>query len=252
MSSLAILIAGLACEAILLFRATAQKTWSRYPFFYSYILVSLIGALPVSAMYLSSSRSYWEWYWIAQFATLLLGCGIVLELFDHALAPYPGATKLARFIVSIGFATIACFAVLYSALSLRWTAAGTQFQMERDLRTLQAVFLSAFVILVSYYRIELGKNVKGLLQGYGIYVAASLISFALRSFAGRSFNAWLFIPPLAFDVCLLIWVIALWSYTPAPVASSAGNLETDYESLVTATQHAVGTIRSRIVKAVRP
>jgi hypothetical protein len=250
--SLTILIVGLSFEVIILSRALLRKIWSRYPFFYSYITASLIGSLPVNALYLVNSPSYWQWYWIVQFTTLLLGCGIVLEVFNHVLAPYPGAAGFARLVVLTGFGAIFCFALMYSFSSLRWAASGTEFELERDLRTLQAIFLGGIVILISYYRIELGRNIRGMLRGYILYIAASLVSFALRSFAGRSFNVWLFIPPLSYDVCLAIWMVTLWSYYPAPVPDPGIHLEADYEAFVSVTRTALGALRSHLTRALRP
>jgi hypothetical protein len=249
---LAIFYLGMLLEAAILWRAVLQKIWRQYPFFYSYIAASLVSSAPVCILYLANSPSYWQWYWIAQLATLLLGCGIVLEVFNNILAPYPGATRFARLVILIGFAVIICFAAIYSLLSLRWSPSGTEFQLERDLRTLQAIFLGAIAILICYYRIELGRNMRGMLRGYILYVSASLVSFALRSFAGRSFNVWMFIPPLSYDVCLAIWLAALWSYHANPLPDPAIHLEADYETFVAATKTAMGSVRSQLARAVRP
>jgi hypothetical protein len=250
--SVTISLVGLLLETAILLRAALRRTWAQYPFFYSYIAASLVCSVPVNVLYLTGSPSYWQWFWIAQFTTLLLGCGIVLELFGHVLGPYPGATKFARFVVVMGFAAISCFAIIYSFLTLRWSPAGTEFQLERDLRTLQAIFLGAIVILISYYRIELGRSVRGLLRGYIVYVTASLVGSALRAFSGRSFNVWMFVPPLAYDVCLAIWLVALWWYCPNPAPDPAVHVEADYEAFVSSTKGVVGAVRSHLAKAVRP
>ena len=206
----------------------------------------------MNIFYFSNSPSYRAWYWSVQFTTLLLGCGIVLEVFNHLLAPYAGAARFAKVVVLVGFGAIFCFAVAYSSVILPRSVSSTAFQLERDLRTLQAVFLGAILILISYYRIELGRNVRGLLRGYFVYVGASLVSFALRAFVGTSFNVWMFIPPLSYDVCLAIWLSALWSYRPSPVPNPGIRLEIDYESFVGATKSALGAVRSQLARAVRP
>jgi hypothetical protein len=249
---LAILCVGLLLEALILLRGFLQKSWSRHPFFYSYIAASLIGSVPVNVSYLIHSSSYPVWYWSVQVTTLFLGCGIVLEVFNHVLAPYSGASKFARLVISAGFGTIFCFAIVYSLLVLRRSPAIAEFQLERDLRTLQAIFLGAIIVLISYYRIEIGKSIRGLLLGYVLYIVVSLASMALRSYSGRPFNAWMFIPPLSYDVCLAVWLAALWSYHPDPVPRSGIHLEADYESLVAVTKAAVGTVRAQLNRTVRP
>jgi hypothetical protein len=243
---------GLLSEVALLSRAILQRIWPRYPFFYAYIAASLVGTTGVSMVSFLTPNSYARWYWIVQFVTLLLGCGIVLEVFNRVLAPYFGAARFARVVILTGFAVIFCFAIIYSFANLHWTASSAEFELERDLRTLQAIFLGAIIVLISYYRIQIGKNIRGMVLGYALYVVASLASFALRAYAGRSFNAWMFIPPLSFDACLAIWLAALWSYHANPVPSSGVHLEADYESLVAFTKAAVGTVRSQLGRTVRP
>jgi hypothetical protein len=69
-----------------------------------------------------------------------------------------------------------------------WSQAGTDVELERDLRTVQAMFLFGLLGVISYCGIAIGKNMKGMILAYGLYIATSLVSLAVRSYA-PSFDA---------------------------------------------------------------
>jgi hypothetical protein len=112
-----------------------------------------------------------------------------------------------------------------------WSEAGTEVDLERDLRTVQATFLF------------------GLL---GVSIATSLASLAVRSYAHSFDAAWNTIEPFSYLVSVSIWLTALWSYHPSPVPALAIRPETDYEDLVSRTQTMMGAVRSHFAKAARP
>jgi hypothetical protein len=182
----------------------------------------------------------------------MIGCGIVLEIFRHVLRPYPGAEKFATAVGLVTFSAIFAFAFLYRLLAPDWSPSGTVIELERDVRTVQAIFLFGIFAVISYYQIPIGKNLKGMTAGYGLYILTSLVTLAVRSYAGPQFNnVWNVIQPLSYDASLLVWVVSMWSYHPNPVPDAAIRLEEDYEALAARTKRALGTMRSRLAKAGR-
>ncbi len=237
-------LAGIVLESLLLFRSLRTRLVVKYPFFYAYS-----GAVLLMAILLLFPSLYHRWYWGTQFFTLILGYGILLEILNHALAPYPGAERFARMAGLAAFGLITCFAVLFPLIRSRWSVASTMHELERDLRTVQAVFIFALLAVISYYRIALGKNMKGMIGGYGLYVGTSLMSLALGSYSARLFGeASRIFRPLTFDISLIIWVVALWTYSRDPAPESGIRLEGDYEALVARTRSAM---RSYLRKTVR-
>jgi len=109
------------------------------------------------------------------------------------------------------------------------------------------------LVVIAYYGIEIGKNMKGIIFGYGLYIVTSLVSLAVRAYAGPSFTeVWRIIQPLSFDVSLVIWMTALWSYHPAPIPESRVRLEAEYEALAAKTRGAMGGMRSELARVARP
>ena len=240
---------GIALVLLLLLGGYRAKLWFKYPFFYGYAACVFLVWTPLYFPYYSRVSSYDTWYWAAEFLTLVAGYGILLEIFNHVLEPYPGAAKFARTTGIVTFVVIICFAWLYPTVFPRLSP-GTVIEFERDLRTVQALFLGCLVVVVSYYRITISRNMKGLIAGYGLYIATSLVTLALRSYAGMSFDKfWKIAEPLSYDVSLLIWLVALHSYSPTPAADPGVSLDADYQELAARTRSAV---RSHLHRTARP
>jgi hypothetical protein len=237
---------GIVLEVLLLARGFRARLISRYPFFFAYS-----AAVLAMALLLIVPGLYDKLYWALQFLTLIIGYGILLEILNHVLAPYPGAEKFAKTSGLLAIAVIFCFALVFPHVRPQWSP-GTSVEFERDLRTVQAIFISGLLAVVSYYGIVIGRNMKGMIVGYGLYIVTSLISLAVRAYAGASFTViWRIVQPLSFDVSLVIWAVALWSYCPNPLPSPTIQLEADYEAFVSKTRKALGSVRGHLAKGAR-
>jgi len=242
---LSVWVVGLLIRLVGLFRGLRAEILGRYRFFYVYLFSTLVADLITFTLWRVNQASYQSSYWILQFITLLIGCGIVLEIFRHVLSPYRGAEKFATAVGLSTFGAIFCFAIAYRLVVSSPDQAF--FELERNVRTVQALFLSGILGVVSYYRIPIGKNLKGMISGYGLYIVTSLFTLAVRAYAGPRFNSsWSVIQPLSFDVSLGIWLVALWSSHPNPAPDPAIPLESDYEALAARTRRALVSMRSNL------
>ena len=129
-------------------------------------------------------------------------------------------------------------------------------ELERDLRGVQSVFLFGILAVVFHYGISMGRNMKGMILGYGLYVGSSLITLATQSYAvtyaGTSFyEIWKIVQPLSWNVSLVIWTFALWSFYPNPAPKPTIRLEEDYEVFASKTRSYCGldAVLSREVAA---
>ncbi|MGD1210211.1 MAG: hypothetical protein ABR973_02485 [Candidatus Acidiferrales bacterium] len=244
--------ASAVLPAWILFRELRTKTLATYSYFSVYIFSSCAATILLYLVWIKRPDAYPKCYWSALFVTLMIGCGIVLEIFRHVLRPYPGAEKFATAVGLVTFGAVFAIALLYRLLALGWSPSGTSVELERDVRTVQAIFLFGIFAVIFYYGIPIGKNLKGMTTGYGLYILTSLVTLAVRSYAGPQFNnVWNIVQPLAYDASLLVWLVSMWSYRPNPVPDAPIHLEEDYEALAARTKHALGTMRSRLAKAGR-
>jgi hypothetical protein len=251
MTGLIVSLSSLLLQMGILLRGHREKLLAGYSFFYAYVFSTFLGTSLALVLWRVAPASYHRSYWILQFATLLIGCGIILEIFRHVLSPYRGAEKFAMAVGLFTFAAVFCFAIVYRLVASSPDRA--LFELERNARTVQAILLFGILAVISYYRIPIGKNLKGMISGYGLYIVTSLLTLAIRAYAGPRFtHSWSVIQPVSFDLSLTIWLIALWSYHPNPAPDPAIPLEGDYEALAAKTRRALVAMRSHLTKAAKP
>jgi hypothetical protein len=241
---------GLALEFAILFRGLRAKMISRYPYFYAYVLCVFV----VSAgLYVGSQLSpgfYNRWYWPTQFVTLVMGCGVLLEILERTLESYAGARRLLRSLCLAFMVAVMCYGAVKVASGTLLSNLGSSAEVERDLRAVQVIFLVAMLAVVSYYRIRFGRNVRGLVLGFGTYVGISMIALAIFAVFGPRFQKiWGHLQSSSYLFALAVWTFALWSYAPNPVPGRGGP---DYEELAGQTREKLEALRNHFNRTARP
>lgn len=251
MLSSAILAASLLIRIGILFCAFQGRIFKEYRWFYSYVISTVLADAMISAARLEGRGMYTKVYWVCQFGTLAIGCGVVLEIFKHVLSAYPGAERFARTVCLLTFGGIFLFGLIYP-LNHPSGIQAVSIELERDVRSAQILFLVAIIAVISYYSIPLGRNMLGMICGYALYLGISMLSLAFRVYIGRQFaTIWHIAQPLGFDISLLIWLVALWGYYPSPAPRYGLPLESDYEAVAAFTKARVNALRSHLGRSIR-
>jgi len=253
MPTLILSSAGLLLESLILFRGFRNRILSKYPLFYAYIFCVLLLDISSYGVYGMSPGTYRNWYWATQIIILLVGYGVILEIVHKALSPYAGADRVAAVFVAGIFGLVFLFVIYKSLVAPNWSPATTYYELERDLRAVQAIVLASILGVIFGYGISIGRNLKGIILGYGLYIGSSIISLALRAYGGTSFHAtWRLIQPYAFLVSLCVWATAMWSWQENPVPRMPDRFESDYESFALRTRALLGSLRSYLERTARP
>jgi hypothetical protein len=238
-------------EAALLACAVRGRFLARYPLFYGYLSAVLLRSLLLVVIYQRFPAAYARTYWYSQFLLVLLGCGVVWEIYRRALHQYPGVVRMAQNVIPFLFALSASRVIAKAWESPKWLPGATTLETERDLRIVQAALLAGLVALALYYAVPLGKNLKGMIVGYGFFLATSLVQLTARNNLGESFqSAWQILQPTSYLLSLIFWLVALWSYAPAPKPQHESRLEVDYQALLKATRRGLGTTRTRLSRTI--
>lgn len=244
--------AGLVLEVLILVRGFASKMVTKFPYFYAYIFCVFGVSFGLYVLYMVSPRSYVYWYWPTQFLTLVAGCGVVLDIVQHGFGFYPGAERVARLACVAIFCATFFYVISKAAMQAGLTPPALTIDLERNLRVIQAVLVATVLSIVFYYRIRLGRNVAGLIVGFGTYVGASLMILAVRAYLGHRFDApWPILQSSAYLFALMVWTIALWSYSPQAVPSDRTRMDGDYEALAGVTREILSSLRSYFRRTAR-
>lgn len=252
MLAIAILWSGLILRPLILLRGFQAGIIAKYAWFYSYIASGLLADAALYVGLRFYAGSYSNIYWTVQFVTLAFGCGVILEIFEHVLSPYAGAEKVARFLLVLTFMTIFCLGLIYRLASNAIATRTFYVEIERNVRSAQIIFFVAILVAIFHYLISLGRNMRGMMWGYGLYLCASLFTLAFRTYLGHRFDAaWRVLQPFFSSVTLCVWLYSLWSYYPNPAPAQRIDLDSDYENLVAMTKQRLNALRHHIGRTTR-
>lgn len=250
MISVLIWSVGIALELILIVRGVQQRLLRRYPAFYSYIVFVFVTDILVYAVHFSQ-KIYLYFYWTTEFLSLVLGCLALLEFFRAALVGYPGTARMARALLSLLFIVAMIKTVIKTLNVPVWWFNATPAQVEGLLRVCQLLAILSLTVLFLFYSVQFGKNLRGILLGFGIFFSWSVICLALVSAGVAKANSiWSYTLPLSYLLTLVVWAVHLWSYQPNPVPDRAIPLEQEYQRVAAATQRRFHTARGYLAKAV--
>jgi|HubBroStandDraft_4_1064222.scaffolds.fasta_scaffold236450_1 hypothetical protein len=232
-------------------RASAANLLTKYPFFYSYLTYVLLQDLSRFYIYGSRPQLYAKFYWSTEFLGLIVGCGVFWEIYRVALSPFPGARRVARNLLLFVLAMVLAKVIANATNGPRWWPIGNTAEMERDLRLIQAILFLALVGVFSHYAVSLGRNLRGLILGYGVFLSASVIDLGFHAWLRGWLQQWWgqYIHPIAYLPVLLIWSVSLWSYAPMPTPSAETQVYQDYQHLAANTKRRLAQARSYLRRA---
>jgi hypothetical protein len=219
--------------------------FARFPGFFSYLTLSTsLGFLRLYT-YTFSRSAHLELYWWTQFLILASEFIVIWEIFSLSLRHYPGVRKFARMSVTAAFSLVA---VQFIASSLTGQFAKGVMGLERNMRAVEVALLIPLVLLAMYYGLRLGRNLTGLILGYGLYTTSNMVALYLHTALGPGSQIWL--NPFR-GMCeiftVLIWLTALRTFYPAP-APAAQLLEEDYAAVAARTSQLIARARAQIAR----
>lgn len=221
---------GIACLALVLWRGYRLALLNQFTAFYSYIVGDLVGSFLVSLAF-GRKTEYARWYWIINFVTLFLGCTILWEMLSRIWLPLHTLRCAARTgqaaLAALLAVSVAQFALIEDKTPLNNFAFR---RLERDSRAIQTLFFVTIVWAMIYYAIPVGKNLKAICFGYGLYVCASLTTLAAWLYAGsRVALVCDYLQAASFDAAAAIRLVGLWGPIE-PLAAFASSAEQLSES----------------------
>jgi hypothetical protein len=125
----------------------------------------------------------------------------------------------------------------------------TALEIERALRAVQAAAILSLVTLFLLYSIPFGRNLRGILLGYGLFIGERVICLAFVT--QQEHNFWFYAYSASYIAALSLWLGHLWSYQPSPEPRVGVQLENDYQWVAAQTQRRLQDMRGYVRKGVR-
>lgn len=238
---------GVALEIALLVRGFRGQLVRRLPIFYAYITCVALQNIPFFFQW--NKPLYALIYWVTEFLGLAMGSLVIFEVYKVSLRAYPGAARMARNALAFVFLTAVAKGLATVWASGSWRLDATAFEVERALRTVQAAAILALVALFLVYSIPFGRNLRGILLGYGLFIGERVICLTFMPPQGHHF--WFYAYSAGYLVTLVVWLCHLWAYEASPVAKNDVPLDREYHSIAVATQRRLRAMRALVRKVVR-
>jgi len=237
-------IATISLELFVVARGIRTKLFAKFPVFYTYVLFVFLQSVVRFAVYHWHPQRYRDLYWLTEFVGVVVGCGVLFEVYRAGLAPYPGTARLARNVLALVFAFAAGKALAGALRGGLWFPSRTTAELERNLRAAQAFAILGLVILLLAYSIPLGRNLRGILVGYGLFIASDLANLAMLASPGRELQGlWSYSQQIFYLVVLCIWAVSLWTPSPQPRLASSPAVAPSYKEVERKTRDRLKHIR---------
>jgi hypothetical protein len=224
---LVLALVGTGLEAVLCLLLVIRRTYREFPIFFGYTALSTIVALALGAAR-KNAIWYFDIYWANEALGVILAFLALNEALRSVFRNFLGMRWFRWLFPGIGIVMLSAAALRIivlprPAFSLFTT---TIIGLEIAVGFLQFGIFSLFIILVRLFHLRWGQHAAGIVFGYGVSAAGSLVAFLLRSEFGTKFDPVVRIAPaIAYIIGVAIWLATFLKAEPArPEAAWAATL----------------------------
>lgn len=213
--------AGIILEAWLVSLLIKHRFVSRFPYFSTFVLCDFFCNL-VLVIVAVLRRPWFRWSsGAALLVSVLTGLLIIWEVMRSVFPPHSILRRLSQCtLLVIGSV------VFPAVLALSWKQANlVQFPyryfpptFEQYLCLIEALVLLAIAAIARYYAVPLGRNMSGLVHGFGLYLLCYAMNFAALQVIPGFLPYWQFLSSALYIGLLAFWLWAFREYAPPEVA----------------------------------
>ncbi len=209
---------GMSLEALLVWRLFDRHLVRRYPFFSAFVFYDLVRALLDFVCAHLSWPFFGRLYWTSETIEDCLLFLIVWEVFrslfiQKSVLPHLAEkTLLAVSSLALPLGALLC----WSQTSLIHPA--NHFIpsiFEQYMNLTQSLLLLAIAGLARYYRVPLGRNLRGLVFGSGFFLLLNSMVFAATELLIGLLPDWQLLPSLMYISVTAFWLWSFWDYAPS-------------------------------------
>jgi hypothetical protein len=216
---------GAGLDGAVLWRLSLRHHIKRYPYFATFLFFDLLRTAVAVAVFHFRREWYARTYWDTEAIALVLLFAIAWEVARNL---FPTSSTLRRLAWKI---VVLAEAILVPVLSfLAWGWSRSDFHEYPVLLVWPiveqyfALAVSILLLIISgvarYYGVAFGRNLRGLVGGFGVYLCMYAANFAALQIIPRFHLFWQLLSSLAYGAMAASWLWAFWEYAP-PLAPPA-------------------------------
>lgn len=202
-------LAGTVLQACLFILLCFRRSYRLFPVFFSYVGFSVISSV-VLGLVAHNRIIFPRAYWISEFLYIVLTFLVLQEVFRSVFRNFYTFLWYRLLFPAIGLLMIA-LSVLKTTISPpadHSQLTSTLISLEIAVGFLQFGIFCAFILLVSFFHMRWRQRAFGIVLGFGIAAAGSLIAFLLRSEFGTNINTvFRIVPPLSYIIGVVVWLL---------------------------------------------
>ncbi|MGB7025970.1 MAG: hypothetical protein WBD72_01645 [Candidatus Acidiferrum sp.] len=213
-----------------------KGNYRKVPLFTSYISLNLcqVGLLLAAySVWGFTSEPIKALAWLSEYITLIAAALATTEILEVTLRPYQGIWGLGW----RALAFVSAVVVILVALAARghWASA-RWFELDRGYHLTFATAVTACLLIVRYYSIEVPSAYKMILGGFCFYSCVQVLIYTIiQALLHKTFYdfgpIWQFSALLSFTAVQVIWVTALRKPLPVEARVAASLSDSDYQRL---------------------
>jgi hypothetical protein len=207
-----LVLAGLVLQLPLAVVVVGKRLWRSLPIFSAYALSNLLAtvALFTLAKFTGPPYLYFYAYWICEGIAVLLGFGVVYEVFRELFEPYAALRRVATvtfYWVLVGLLLLGCVVVYAQSSAPQHPLAAAVGVTEEAARIVEVGLLVFLFAFSRAFGLHWRQNVFGIALGLGIFASVELAGAALHAHLGKAaYQAFNLARAVSFDTSLLIWL----------------------------------------------
>lgn len=208
--TLAVWTTGIALLAFMTFMLVKRGLVREFPIFTAYVVFHLLQA--AIGLWVAKHFTMLIYYYYGFTSDALdgpLSLALIYEIFSKALSPYPGLRKSGLTLYCGAMVVLAAIGFFMlranSYTEIQLFAVGI-LAMNRSLEFIRIGLLLLLFVFHRVFGLSWRHYLYGIALGLGTSATITAVSTTLRMQIGRSWNRFfLFLPPLAYDIGLVIW-----------------------------------------------
>lgn len=198
----------------------SKRMWRKYPIFCAYSLFNLFEAAMTYALF-GNKAAYFYAYWFCEAVGIILGLGLVREIFTEVFSPHLALRRLTTIVFRsaiVGLVLLALVVIYLQSGNARGMVKGVLLAAEAA--RLIEVGLIMFLFLASgAFGLHWRQNVFGMALGLGMFGAIELIDVTMIGYVSSTMaHALNLARSVTFASSVLIWLG--YFLTPERVSNS--------------------------------
>ena len=215
-------VAGTVLQVCLFLRLLRLRSYRQFPIFCAYVGFSVLSAIMAVATSGHGSL-YFYVYWVSEALYVVLTFLVLQEAFRSVFRNFYSLRwfKLSFPGIGILILFVAILRAVYFRPANHSPLTVTLISLEIAVGFLQFAIFCLFILLVRFFHMRWRQQAFGIVLGFGIAAAGSLVAFLLRSEFGTKLDPMFRIAtPLSYIIGVAVWLATFLKSEPSQPAKS--------------------------------